>query len=232
MRKYTIKGKEHTVYEPGDIVPEYIDYRTDWRDARIGDWVKVDDGCIIQVLRRKKMGTFAIIGTCTGSYATNNPKIDTVKRKNIYNLSGNTQRVAARNRKVCTKNERMYAKRVAEGWDIVEAYLDVFPAKSVPYAKKRASFLIKTERIDSLMREELKDSFGKHAIDLDYLIGIAKDVTEGAKNDADRLRALTMLWDAYGVVEKQKITNVTGIFQGLSQEQLDSAQRPELPENV
>ena len=88
------------------------------------------------------------------------------------------------------------------------------------------------ERIDTLMREELKDTFGKHAIDLDYLIGIAKDVTDGAKNDADRLRALTMLWDAYGVIEKQKITNVTGIFQGLSQEQLDSAQRPELPENV
>ena len=82
------------------------------------------------------------------------------------------------------------------------------------------------------MREELKDSFGKHSIDLDYLIGIAKDVTEGAQNDADRLRALTMLWDAYGVVEKQKITSVTGIFQGLSQDQLDSAQRPELPENV
>ena len=220
MRKYTIKGKEHTVYEPGDIVPEYVKYRTDWQDARIGDWIKTDDGCIIQILRRKRMGTFATIGTCTGTYK-NTHSIDTVKRKNIYNLSGTLQRITSRDRKVCTKNERMFAKRVAEGWDIVDAYLDVFPAKSEVYAKKRASFLIKTERIDSLMREELKDSFGKHCIDLDYLIGIAKDVTEGAKNDADRLRALTMLWDAYGVVEKQKITSVTGIFQGLSQDQLD-----------
>ena len=100
------------------------------------------------------------------------------------------------------------------------------------YASEKAASLIKTERVDSIMREELKDSFGKHSIDLDYLIGVAKTVTEGAKNDADRLRALTMLWDAYGVVEKQKITNVTGIFQGITENQLEAAQRPELPENV
>jgi len=231
MRKYTIKGKEHTVYESGDVIPDYVKYRSDWQEARIGDWVKADDGCIIQVLRRKKIGNFTTIGTCTGTYKATYD-MDTVRRKNIYNLTGTEFRTVSKNRKVCTANERMFAKRVAEGWDIVDAYLDVFPAKSVPYAKKRASFLIKTERIDTLMREELKDTFGKHSIDLDYLIGIAKNVTDSAKNDADRLRALTMLWDAYGVIEKQKITNVTGIFQGLSQEQLDSAQRPELPENV
>ena len=91
---------------------------------------------------------------------------------------------------------------------------------------------MKTERVDSIMREDLKDSFSKHSIDLDYLIGVAKGVTDSAKNDADRLRALTMLWDAFGVVEKQKVTNITGIFQGITDKQLEAAKRPELTSNV
>ena len=52
MRKYTIKGKEHVVYECGDIVPSSIVYREDWGAARVGDWVKEDSKykCVIEVL--------------------------------------------------------------------------------------------------------------------------------------------------------------------------------------
>ena len=82
------------------------------------------------------------------------------------------------------------------------------------------------------MNEKLETTFNTLGVDLDYLIGAAKDITDNAKNDSDRIRSLSMLWDAFGVIEKQKVTNVTGIFQGISQDQLDSAQRPELPEHV
>ena len=78
------------------------------------------------------------------------------------------------------------------------------------------------------MREELQASFAKQGIDLDYLIGSAKEVVDGGKNDSDRLKALNMLWDAFGVVEKQAVTEVKGIFQGFSPEQLDSAENGRL----
>ena len=111
MRKYTIKGKEHVVYECGDVVPSSIVYREDWGAARVGDWVKADDGCIIQILRRNKMLNFTTVGTCTGTYRD---KMDTVRRKNIYNLSGKWSRDTAKTRTVCSTNERMFAKRVIQ----------------------------------------------------------------------------------------------------------------------
>ena len=52
-----------------------------------------------------------------------------------------------------------------------------------------------------------------------------------AKNDSDRINALKMLWDAYGVVKQQKITQVAGIFQGHTTGQLESAKRPQLGES-
>lgn len=80
------------------------------------------------------------------------------------------------------------------------------------------------------MRQDLKDSFSKLNIDLDYLIESAKDVVDGGKNDSDRLKALNMLWDAFGVVEQQKVTEVKGIFQGFQPEELTGIERKELAE--
>ena len=75
------------------------------------------------------------------------------------------------------------------------------------------------------MNEKLKDTFTKFSVDLDYLIESAKDIVDGGKNDSDRLKALSMLWDAYGVIETQKITEVRGVFQGFQPEQIEQAGR-------
>ena len=229
MREYTIKGKLHKVYEPGDKIPQNISPRKDWIDARIGDWILADDKCIIQVLRRTKLSNQQTVGTCTGTYYKD---IDTIKKANIYSLCGKVHANNIHERKKPTKNEELFAGRVAGGQDPVKAYLDVYPAKSEKYAKRMSALLLKTERVDSLVNEKLKNTFDSLGVDLDYLIGTAKEITDSSKNDSDRIRTLNMLWDAFGVIEKQKITSVTGIFQGLTEKQLAEAKRPELPENV
>ena len=229
MRHHIVKGKQHRIYEPGDALPDHIMPRKDWKEARVGDWVVADDGCIIQILRRGVLGRHKTIGTCTGTYTTS---MDTERKPNIYNLSGKVAEVTIHTRKNCTKREELFASRVAKGQDPAEAYLDIYPAKSETYAKKQSALLLTTERVDTLVNEKLKDTFNTLGVDLNYLIGVAKDITDNARNDSDRISSLNMLWDAFCVIEKQKVTNVTGIFQGLSQEQLEAAQRPELPEHV
>lgn len=229
MRQYKIKGKVHSIYEPGDKVPDYISPVKDWKKANIGDWVVADDDCIIQILRVGKLGRHRTLGTCTGTYATS---MDTEKRPNIYNLSGRVSEVTIHTRTKCTKKEELFASRVARGQNPTEAYLDIYPSKSSRYAKKQAALLLTTERVDTLVNDKLKNTFETLGVDLNYLIGVAKDLTDNAKNDSDKIKSLNMLWDAYGVIEKQKVTNVTGIFQGISDEQLQAAQRPELPEHV
>lgn len=222
MREYTVKGKQHKVYEP-DEVPMDISPISDWTQAEVGDWVVADDGCVIQVLRRYNN----VIGTCTGSY-TSSKGMTTDKMKDIYSVSGKSWEDRTKDRKKPTSNEILFASCVLRGDDPAEAYIKVFKTKSEQTAKKRAALLVKQKRIQTLMREELQASFAKQGIDLDYLIGSAKEVVDGGKNDSDRLKALNMLWDAFGVVEKQAVTEVKGIFQGFSPEQLDSAENGRL----
>ena len=55
MRHYKVNKINHTVFDTIDEVPSDIQYREDWRDGHITDWVKADDGCIIQILRQGTM---------------------------------------------------------------------------------------------------------------------------------------------------------------------------------
>jgi hypothetical protein len=219
MREYTVKGISHKVYEP-DEVPIDIQPISNWSDADIGDWVVADDGCVIQVLRRYNN----VIGTCTGSYISSRG-MTTEKQQDIYSVGGKSYASRMRDRVKPTEKEILFASYIVRGNKPVEAYLKVFNTKNETTAKKRAAILVQQKRIQNLMREELKLAFAKQAIDLDYLLEAAKNVVDGGKNDSDRLKALSMLWDAFGVVEKKAVTEVKGVFQGFSDNQLTAIDR-------
>ena len=55
MRFYKVNGVDHKIYEEGDPIPERLVIQSDWRNGQVGDWVKADDECIIEVLRRGSM---------------------------------------------------------------------------------------------------------------------------------------------------------------------------------
>ena len=229
MRSYKIKGKEHLVYDLESELPKDITIAPDWKNARDGDWVRADDNAYIQVLKRKKVGKTDVVQTCICTYSVNS-KMDTAERKSRHNLSGKSSYETLRDRKNPTGQERLFAKRIVLGQDAVEAYMDVYNANSKGYAKKRAALLLKTQRMDVLMDKNKEDVMGKLKIDLYYLLEKAKNEVDNGKNGSDRLSALKMLWDAWGVVEKQKMTEITGIFQGFEQNKLEEVKRPELSE--
>ena len=229
MRTYKVKGEEHLVYDLESELPEDINPIKNWRDGIPGDWVRADDNAYIQILESKKVGKTDVIQTCIGTYSVNG-KMDTAERKNRHNLSGKSNYESLRYRKNPTDQERLFAKRIVLGQKAVEAYMEVYNTNSKEYAKKRASLLLKTQRIDVLMDKNKEDVMGKLEIDLYYLIEKAKEEVDNGKNGSDRISALKMLWDAWGVVEKQKMTEITGIFQGFEQNKLEEVKRPGLPE--
>ena len=229
MRSYTVKGKEHFVYDLESELPEDVRPIKNWRDGSPGDWVRADDNAYIQILERKKLGKSVAVQTCIGTY-TINGGMDTAERKDRYTLNGKTSYESLRDRKNPTDQERLFAKRVLLGQEAVEAYMEVYNANSVKYAKNRAALLLKTQRMDVLMDKNKEDVMGKLKIDLYYLLEKAKDEVDNGKNGSDRISALKMLWDAWGVVEKQKMTEITGIFQGFEQNKLEEVKRPELAE--
>ena len=230
MRVYTVKGQEHKVYDLKSELPDKMVINPDWKKSRVGDWVRADDDAYIQILDIKKIGKTDVVQTCIGTY-TISGTMDTAERESRTTLSGLDGHTIVKNRKNLTQREILFAQRIAKGEKPVEAYLAVYDAKSKSYANRRAALLMKTKRVDKLMNQNLKDTFSKIGVDLDYLIQQAKDECDNSKNGSDRLNALKMLWEAWGVVEKRKVTEITGIFQGFDQKRLEDAKRPELTEH-
>jgi SOS response regulatory protein OraA/RecX len=92
---------------------------------------------------------------------------------------------------------------------------------------------MKLERIHTQVKEELKPVLKKLGIDNEEILKDIRDVSQTAEKEDVRLRALFKLSDILDLEDKNqtKITQVSGaLFQGFKPEQLEEAQRPELPE--
>ena len=243
MRYYKVNKIEHTVFDSLDEVPSEINYLEDWRDGHISDWVKASDGCIIQILRegtmmkpKGKVRSVRYIGTCTGTFiVSKSTKMDTSKRINIYSLGGNIdrdERIEARD-KLSTKEE-LFVQYLASGMDARMAYLKAFPTNDPHYAGLRAGQLVKTTRIKTAMKEELKPVLEEIGIDEKSILEGIFNIALSSGKDDTKLKALFKLADIMDMEDKNKtqVTQLTGaVFQGFNSKQLDKAKRPKEIEN-
>jgi hypothetical protein len=240
MRTYTIKKQDHHVYEDLDEIPKDLVYLKDWRKAEVGDWVLSDDACIIQVLRKnaltKPRGRVRVvytIGTCTGTFsASPNAKMDTIRRDNIYSISGKISKHTFRDRSKITSNETLFSSLLTRGVSPEDAYLKVYRTNNKNYAKLQAGILVKSEGIRKEMKEELKPILSALGISPELVLEGIKDIaTDEEAKHSDKLKALFELGEILELKETNKITEVTGaLFQGFQPEQLQSTQRPQLKE--
>ena len=238
MRVYKVNGFEHRVYSTEDKLPENIQVVEDWRDGRIGDWVKTDDDCYVQILRRGtmykpkgKIRGVDYIGTCTGTFTVSpKTKMDSSRRTNIYSFGGEKKSDDILiDRKKMNKNEQLFVIYLSSGMDMEEAYLKAFPTNNRRYAIQRASKLIKTERIRTAMKEELKPVLEELGVDEKYILKGIKFEAETAEKPDIRLKALFKLSDIMDLEDKSaaKVTQVTGVaFQGFDDKQIEQAERP------
>tara|TARA_R110002020_G_scaffold473526_1_gene702917 strand:+ start:1206 stop:1937 length:732 start_codon:yes stop_codon:yes gene_type:complete len=238
MRYYSINRIEHTVFENIEEVPSDILYIDNWKKGSVGDWVLADDGCVIQILRegimlksKGKIREQKYIGTCTGTFIVNNKtNMDTSKRVNIYSFGGNLDRdqIVEERSKLSTKEE-LFVQYLASGMDARKAYLKAFPTNDPHYAGLRAGQLIKTTRIKSAMKEELKPFMEALGIDEHYILRNIKEVVDMSVKEDTKLKALFKLADIMDMEDKNKtqVTQLTGaVFQGFTEDKLEEAERP------
>ena len=237
MRIYKVNGVEHTVFDPDDTLPDNIIIQSNWRDGQVGDWIKTDDDCVLEVLRRgkmvKKMGKNKIveyIGTCTGTFSlSKSVKMDGSRRANIYSFSGKKVDDAVQDRTNLNSFETLFVTYVVKGLDPVEAYLKSFPTNSPGYAKVKSNQLLKMERIKTAMKEELKPVLEELGINEKFVLETIKGVINSTDKDETKLKALFKLADIMDMEDKNqtKITQVSGaLFKGFSDEQIEQAERP------
>ena len=237
MRHYTVNRISHTVYDPDDKLPDGLIVQSDWRDGQVGDWIKTDDDCVLEVLRRgkmmKKMGKNKVmeyIGTCTGTFpVSGRVKIDASRRENIYSFSGRKVDDVVQNRQELNNYETLFVTYVAKGVEPVKAYLKAFPTNSPGYAKIKSTQLLKMERIKTAMKEELKPVLEELGINEKFVLETIKGVINSTDKDETRLKALFKLADIMDMEDKNqtKVTQVTGaLFKGFSEDMIEQAERP------
>ena len=234
MRNHKVNKVIHKVYDSLVEVPPSIYIVKNWRLGNIGDWVLADDESIIQILRKgsmlRKNGELGYIGTCTGTFVVSKDTfLDTNKRTNIYSFGGNaTPEQVVMNRRKMTANEELFVQylRVMSPQD---AYVKAFPTNNKRYARMKAVNLIKTERVKTAVREELKPIMEELDIDERMVLEGIKIEAQTAEKADTRLKAYFKLSDILDLEDKNatKIQQITGDqFQGLTNDMIDEAQRP------
>ena len=187
MRHNTVNKVQHTVFDSEDEVPTNIYYLREWRDCVLSDWVLADDGCIIQILRKGtmtkpkgKVKEVSYVGTCTGTFiVSTRTKMDTSKRTNIYSIGGDIERnQRLDDREGLSTREEVFVQYLAGGMDARKAYLKAFPTNNPHYAGIRAGQLIKTARVRSAMKEELKPFLEALGLDENYVLTNIKEVID------------------------------------------------------
>ena len=235
MRYYVVKGIKHTVYETESEVPPHVKIIRDWRMGSIGDWILTDDKSVIQILRKgsmlRKNGEMGYIGICTGTFVVNKDTfLDTDKRANIYSFGGSsTPEQVVANRRKMTANEELFATYISQGLSPEDAYVKAFPTNNKRYARMKAVNLIKTERIKTAVKEELKPILEEEGIDERMVLKGIKVEAQTAEKADTRLKALKMLSDILDLEDKNtaRVQQITGIqFQGLTDKMIEEAERP------
>ena len=243
MRFYRVNGVEHKVYDPDDILPNGLIVQSDWNVGNVGDWVKADDDCIIQILRKGvmkrqkgKSREVSYIGTFTGTFPVyKSTKMDTSKRINIYSFGGGKLADDILiDRTEMTKNEQIFVMHLARGTSPQDAYIKAFPTNNIRYADHKSAQLVKTERIMTAMKEELKPICEKLNIHPESVLGgIQHEATTAEKSDT-RLKALFKLSDILDLEDKNKTTvtqMAVGAFKGFTTKEIESIRPKEISES-
>jgi hypothetical protein len=234
MKFYRIKKIDHVVYEENDSIPSDIHPLDNWRTAKIGDWVKTDDNCVIQVLRKGKMLQRDLelnyVGTCTGTFiCTKKNKMDTEKRNNIYSFGGKSSpEEIVENRRKLSSHEQLFVSYVSQGMKPLDAYIKAFPTNNPSYAKVKAYSLFKTQRVRTAMKEELKPVLQELGISEDFVLRGIKSEAEAADKADTRLKALFKLSDILDLEDKSSsnVQQITGVqFQGFTDEMLEPVEK-------
>lgn len=236
MQTRKIKKIEYPLFKDKKEFEHYLPTQylvKDWRNGEEKDWVLTDDGKVCMIIKRGSLshGTSKTIKqdyvrTVIGSFLCKpSIKMEGEMRKNMYSFGSRdmTAKERQKERKEPTTSEFLFAKYVAKGDDIVDAFIRAFPTNNRKYAKREAGVLLKTDRVKSLVREEIDKLMNEAEITPLYILEKMKDIIESdGSRDSDKVSLLKELVNIAGMKDMDKKSESVTVFQGFSPEQLNA----------
>ena len=236
MELKKIKGVEHRLYDSHEEFCAFEGATTpksDWRVAEEGDWVYTDDKHVVQILKvyyitvpnskEKRKCVRTICGSLVCKQK--NAKIlgENGVAENIYTFSGSYDTIKSIRSTKLSSKKLLFAKYVAAGIDMEEAYSRVYPkASAKQYIKNAASKLLQQEKVLNMVKEEISVILKEEGVTPEYIIQKYKDIADISERDQDRLRSLDALAKMSGLFETEKKREELTVWAGFSPEQLEA----------
>lgn len=228
MKQRTIKGKEHIVYDNINELRQAMplqDVQDDWRNAPVSSWTLTDDGQVCEVLERGTINSQRYVRTAIGMFnCAPSVKMDGKLKESIYAFSGKNSSTVFKERVNPSKQEFLFARYIAKGEGITEAFKRAYPmSKSDNYIKEQSSMLLKTERIKTLIDKEIEKILDETEITPKYLLLKTKEIVDNLEaRDSDKISSLKMLMEISGLLgKKEQKTESIQLFKGFSPKQLE-----------
>jgi hypothetical protein len=241
-----IKNTKHYLYDNKDEFavesPNGV-VRHNWRHGEQGEWVFTDDGYVCQILRKLDIAenddkTVSCVRTVCGTFIAKDTNKEMLGEdgiaENIYSFSGTDKSKDNFNARKRNSRELLFARKIVEGKDSVEAYKLAYPdARNNRYIKKRTERLLKTETINKMITVERRKKLDEEGVTDNWLIERYKTIADLAENDNAKLRSLDSLAKISGLfdTEEKKSEQVT-IWTGFSPEQLEEVKKHGKPQII
>jgi len=231
-----VKGKKHYLY---DSLQEFrihhpdVALISDWREGIEGDWVLTDDQNVCQVLKcydlkvhlSKKVTR--CVRTVLGTFRVDNYNIKMLGEdgiaENIYTFSRTYKAFKQYQKDGLKPKEFVFARYVAEGMEISQAYAKVFKkSKSSEYIANSAKQLMKKDEVKTMVKEEIKKTLQEEGITPDWILSRYKDLAELAEKDSDKLRSLESLSKISGLFDTDTKQEQLTVWSGFTTEQMEA----------
>ena len=164
-----IKGVEHRLYDSYDEFKAFqgsLTPKSTWRDGQEGDWVFTDDHHVVQILKvyyitvPNSKEKRKCVRTICGSFVCKQKNAQMLGEKglaeNIYTFSGNYDTIKKIRSTKLSSKKLLFAKYVAAGIDMTEAYSRVYPkANDKQYIRNAANKLLQQKKVMQMVKEEI-----------------------------------------------------------------------------
>ena len=231
-----VKGKKHYLY---DSVQEFRIHHPDevinnnWRSGKDGDWVLTDDNNVCQILKSYPLKVnmskkiTKCVRTVLGTFRVDNLNAKLLGEdgiaENIYTFSRTYKAFKDYKKAGLKPKEFVFARYVAEGMEITQAYKKVFKkSKSSEYIASSAKQLMKKEEVQTMVKEEIKKVLQEEGITPDWILAKYKDIAEVADKDSDKLRSLESLSKISGLFDTETKQEQLTVWSGFTDEQMEA----------
>jgi hypothetical protein len=143
--------------------------------------------------------------------------------ENIYTFSRTYKSSKQYKKDGLRPKEFVFARYVAEGMEITQAYKKVFKkSKSSEYIASSAKQLMKKEEVQTMVKEEIKKTLQEEGITPDWILSRYKDIADLAEKDSDKLRSLESLSKISGLFDTDTKQEQLTVWAGFSDEQMEA----------